>query len=300
MIVLFFFACAGTKTATKNPESLVSGMQEITKGTNWYQKGCRRRAMESFFRAFEAFTLGDHQNGIAMSLNNIGNIYRDDGDIATSILFFNDAARIYAEIQDDPGAIQALANKAAALIEADRLEEDADSLEGASKIAGRRNIRSISLMTRNAILLKRKGELRKAEALLYQAVGHADPINYSDTALANAALGQLLLETGKTDKAIERMKTALEADRLSGYVAGVADDLSILADLYLRNDDVALAVSHFKRSMKVHALLGNKEKVEELTDQLEKACEKTACHLDPFHQLIPYYMEKAALGKRCD
>jgi hypothetical protein len=79
--VLNGFGCAGGNAVKKKPEHIVSGMKEIQKGTTWYQKGCYKRSLEHFFRAHELFAASDQLDGVAMSMNNIGNIYRIMEDI---------------------------------------------------------------------------------------------------------------------------------------------------------------------------------------------------------------------------
>ena len=135
LFAVFLFACAGGNSAKKMPEHITAGMREITKGNSRYNMGCYRESLDYFFRAHEFFTASDQLNGVAMSLNNIGNVYRIIGDTESAILFFDEAFVVYTDIDDNKGAVQVLSNKAAAMIDGGMLEKATNVLDSAENIA---------------------------------------------------------------------------------------------------------------------------------------------------------------------
>ncbi|MEA3429491.1 MAG: tetratricopeptide repeat protein, partial [Thermodesulfobacteriota bacterium] len=220
--VLFLFGCAGGNAVKKKPEHIISGMKEIKKGTAWYQKGCYKRSLEHFFRAHELFAASDQLDGVAMSMNNIGNIYRIMEDFDSSLLFFEESIRIYQDIKNYKGLVQALSNKAAVLIDSDRLEDAAGILKSAEDIAQKNSIPTDHILNNWGILFIRQKEYSRAEEILNSALANADPENYSEYATVNFALGNLMRETGQYEKAVYFFKAALETDRLSGFHKGIA------------------------------------------------------------------------------
>ncbi len=272
--VLFLFGCAGGNAVKKTPDHIISGMKEIQKGTTSYKRGCYNRSLEYFFRAHELFAASDQLDGVAMSMNNIGNIYRIMEDIDSSLLFFEESISIYQDIKNYKGLAQALSNKAAVLIDGDRLEEAAGVLKSAEDIAQKNLISTGHILNNWGILFIRKKEYSRAEEILNSALANADPANYSEYATVNFALGTLMRETGRHEKAVYFFKAALETDRLSGFHKGIADDLSAIGDVNFSQGKYEPAVNYFKRSIKIYALIQNRSKVSEIMKKLDIASKK--------------------------
>lgn len=87
LFALFCFACAGGNSAKKIPEHITAGTKEMAGGIARYNKGCYQDSLEYFFKAHELFVASDQLSGVAMSLNNIGNVYRVTGDFDSALLF---------------------------------------------------------------------------------------------------------------------------------------------------------------------------------------------------------------------
>jgi tetratricopeptide (TPR) repeat protein len=273
--VLFLFGCAGGNAVKKTPDHISSGMKEIGKGATWYKKGCYNRSLEYFFRAHELFAASDQIDGVAMSMNNIGNIYRIMEDIDSSLLFFEESISIYQDIKDYKGLVQALSNKAAVLIDSDRLEEAAGVLKSAEDIAEKISISTGHISNNWGILFIRQKEYSRAEEILNSALANTDPDNHSEYATVNFALGTLMRETGRYEKAVYFFKAALETDRLSGFHKGIADDLGAIGDINFSQGKYEPAVNYFKRSIKIYALIQNRSKVTEIMKKLNIAAEKS-------------------------
>ena len=299
LLAAFLFACAGGKSVQKRPKDIVSGFKDIYKGTYWYQKGCYKRSLEYFFRAHELFAASDQLSGVAMSMNNIGNVYRTQGDIPGAILFFEESFDIYSDINDANGAVQALSNKAAALIDADRLDEAIDVLNAAEEMARKNEMQFVPLANNRGVLLVKKKEYECAEDILKKALSKADPANFSEFATVNFALGNLMQETGRHEEAVNFFEAALAADRSSGFHKGIADDLSAIGLTCLNLDKNELAVKHLKRSIKIYALMGDEKKVHETMEFLDMAAEKAKLNIDVTKHFVKTWLEDKAFENPC-
>ncbi len=298
-LAFFLFACAGGSTTKKTPEPSNAGIKEITRGNTRYKKGCFKDSLRYFFKAHELFTASDQPSGVAMSLNNIGNVYRATGDIESAVLFFDEALYIYESIADKKGSIQVLSNKAAALIDSNMLEEAVKTLKNAEDIAEKNKIVFGPLQNIRSILFIKKKEYKLAEETLQKAIANADPENLSEYANINFALGNLMLETKRYKNAVDFFKAALEADRLSGFSKGIADDLAAIGSAYLLQEKNELAINFLKRSIKVYALNRNHKKVLEIMKQLEKASEKTDFSIDVTKHFVNRWLEGKTYQNPC-
>jgi tetratricopeptide (TPR) repeat protein len=299
LLTVFLFACAGGKSAQKMPEHITAGMQAITKGISRYNKGCYQSSLEYFFRAHELFTASDQLSGIAVSLNNIGNVYRALGDGDSAVLFLDESFAIYTDIDDYQGAVQVLSNKAAALIDSGRLEKATNVLGTAEEIAQKNEISFSPLLNNRGILLIKKKEYQSAEEILKRALADADPQNFSEFATVNFALGNLMLETKRYQQAVNFFNAALEKDRSSGFYKGIADDLAAIGSAYLLQEKNELALSFFKRSIKIYALIGDPEKVHSILEQLEKIAAKTGFDITVTKHFVSRWLEGKALENPC-
>ncbi len=302
--ILFFifslFACAGSNSANKPPEPSNAGIKEITKGITRYKKGCYKDSLTYFFKAHELFTASDQLSGVAMSLNNIGNVYRATGDIESALLFFDESLTIYNSIDDKKGAMQILSNKAAALIDSDMLEEAAKSLKIAADISKKEQIVFGPLLNIRGILSIKKKEYKHAEDTLQKAVTTTEPRNLSELANVNFAMGNLMLETKQYKKAVDFFKSALEADRLSGFSKGIADDLAAIGSVYLLQGKNELAGNFLKRSIKIYALNRNHKKVHKIMKQLVQVSEKTGLNISVTKHFVKRWLEGKTQESPCN
>ena len=297
--ILFLFGCAGGNAVKKKPEHIISGMKEIRKGATWYKRGCYNRSLEYFFRAHELFAASDQLDGVAMSMNNIGNIYRIMEDIDSSLLFFEESISIYQDIKDYSGLVQALSNKAAVLLDSDRLEEAAGVLRLAEDIAQKNSIPANPILNNWGILFIRKKEYSRAEEILNSALANTDPADHSEYATVNFALGTLMRETGRYEKAVYFFKAALDTDRLSGFHKGIADDLGAIGDISFSQGKYEPAVNYFKRSIKIYALIENRNKVSEIMGRLVKAAEKAGLDISITEHFVKNWLEGKAFESPC-
>ena len=293
-------ACAGSNHVIKKSEKTVSGIKEIKKGTSLYKKGCYKRSLEHFLRAHELFVFSDDLKGVAMSMNNIGNVYRATDCISSAIPFFDESCRIFLYIKDTKGAVCALSNKTAALIEDGRLEEASDILSLAENLAKANKKFSVTLLRNRGILFIRKKKFKSAEDIFKKALNKVEPVNFSEIAAINFALGKLMLETNRSENAVEYFKKALSADQSSGFIKGTAEDLTAIGTIYYTQDKYELAVNSLNQSIKIYALIGNKDKVHEIMELLNKSSEKAAINIDVTKHFVKRWLEGKSLESLCD
>ena len=300
LFALFCFACAGRNSAKKMPEHITAGTKEMAWGIARYNKGCYKDSLEYFFKAHELFVASDQLSGVAMCLNNIGNVYRITGDFNSAVLFFDEAFAIYSDMGDPLSEVQILSNKVAALIDADRLEQAEKVLNIAEEIAKKNRIRFAPLLTNKGIILIKKTEYRPAEELMQTALSNTDPENPLEFSTVNFALGRLMFETQRYEKAIDFFKTALKTDRLSGFNKSIADDLAAIGSSYLKLGKDELAVNFLKRSVEIYALMGNHKKVQNIMEKLEKVSEKTGIDLSITKHFVNRWLQGKALESPCE
>lgn len=293
------WACAGGNSAPKRPPHLSDGMTVLTKGIARYDKGCYQQALEYFFRAHELFCAADQLSGVAMSLNNIGNVYRIVADTESAILFFDKSLNIYEDIGDQQGVVQVLSNKAAALIDGGQLEAAADVLKTAEDIAQKNSISYGPLLSNRGILFIKKKDYQQAKKILETALAKADPANVSEFATANFAYGTFMLATESYEKAVEFFETALSADRSAGFYNGIAGDLAAIGSAYLNSGCSERALEFFERSIKIYALIGNGAKVKTILEKLETISKTSGQDLRVTLHFVNQWIEGKAMEDLC-
>ena len=289
-----------SNNAVKKSDEITSGIKEIKKGTYLYKKGCYELSLEHFLKAHELFVFSDSLRGVAISMNSIGNVYRASGCISSATQFFDESYRIFLYITDTEGALQALSNKAAALLEDGRLEEASDILSRAERIAKNNNKLSVTLLKNQGILLIRKKEFKRAEHILKEACKKVETSNLLEKAAINFALGKIMSETERSDNAVEYFKKALSADQSSGFIKGIADDLAAIGTVYYNQDKHELAVNFFNRSIKIYALMRNEKKVHKIMDFLIKSSEKAKINISITKNFVKRWLEGKSLKCFCD
>ncbi|MEA1900584.1 MAG: tetratricopeptide repeat protein [Thermodesulfobacteriota bacterium] len=299
LFISMLFACTGNNVVKKS-DTTISGIKEIKKGTYLYKKGCYERSQEHFLKAHELFVFSDDLSGVAMSMNNIGNVYRTTGRIFSATQFFDESCRIFLYINEIEGAVQALSNKTAALIEDGRLEEASNALGLAENLAKNNKKLSVTLLKNRGILLIREEKFKSAEDILKKALNKVEPVNFSEIAAINFALGKLMFETKRFENAVEYFKKALSADKSSGFIKGISDDLAAIGTVYYNQDKYELAVNFFNRSIKIYALIGNEGKVHEIMELLNKSSEKAKINIIVTKNFVKRWLEGKSLKGFCD
>jgi tetratricopeptide (TPR) repeat protein len=297
-LLLFFClltACGGRNTV-RDSDLTVPAVRELSKGDALYRKGCYHESLPYLMRAHERFTALDDLPGVAMSMNNIGNVYRKIGDAESAILFFDSAYAIYTDIGQRDKSAQILVNKAAVLIQEDRLAEAEAVQKTAGGILDESGGSKVLLFSNQGMLLTRKGDYKGAEQLLLQALKACDPQNPAASATVHFSLGKLLTEKGRYDTALDHLQQALSADRATEFYDGIAGDLAAIGGVYERLGDHVAAANYYQRSVKIYALLQDTLKTTETMNLLEASA--SAANVDI--RVTRYFVNKWSKGEMLD
>ncbi len=291
-ILLLVFSCGGG-SVKKDPAPSHLAMKQLQKGLAWYQQGCFHQSLEAFTKAHELFAASDRLPGVAMSLNNIGNVYRYIGDSRSALLFFQEAYEIYFRLDNLEGVIQALSNQAAIHLQNDQLDEAAAVIQTTEKMAESSGKVLAHVLNNKGILLTRQHRYEEAETVLMQALDATAPENIHAYATVCSALGNLMAEKSDYDKALAFYEKALFFDRQSEFHPGLADNLKALGRVSLQQKNYDQATAYFQRSVKIYALFGNSEQVSSTMNILEE----TAKHSNTDVTLTRYFVDKWSRGE---
>jgi len=298
VFVLFAASCGGTKEGIV-PEHISAGTVQTSKGMPFYERGCYARALEYFYKANELFTAIGDSRGMAMSVNNIGVVYRAMGEAAAAIPFFEDALRMYRSLGDEEGIRQTLSNLAAAQVDTGDYASAARNIDEALKIRiGRKPF--APAMTVKGILLQRQGDVKGAEAMLTEALKNIDKKNPAGAAAANYAMGELLRGMTRYQEAVPYLGKALEYDREAGFYKGIADDLTALGRCRAGLRDDASAVNDWEQSVRIYALLRMEEKTRATMGLLEEAAKRSNRDISLTRALVDRWLKGEMTETICE
>ncbi|MBW1740350.1 MAG: tetratricopeptide repeat protein [Deltaproteobacteria bacterium] len=276
VLLMLVFACTAGKPVKRIPRHLSAGDKQMTKGLEWYQKGCYRKSLEYFFRAYELFSASDVLDGAAMSLNNIGTIYRITGNYEEAVSFFDESYAIYSDLNDQEGIVRALSNKAATFIHMDKLDRAEQVIDEALDLLPKKNKRLlVPLLQNKGVLLTKKGLYQAAEKVFNSCLNQSHSLDPLGMASLHFAFGNLMLKAGRPEKAVASFEKALSIDRKLGFYKGIADDLFFMGLAYIRQGHDKEAVKVWKRSVKIYALIDLAREVHETMKHLTEAAQKT-------------------------
>ncbi|CAN2041517.1 conserved hypothetical protein [Candidatus Magnetomoraceae bacterium gMMP-15] len=294
-LITIFLSCIPFSKSRSVSPYLSTAYSEINKGSAYYKKGCYQNAIEHFFRAYELFTLSDMPESAAMTLNNIGSVYRALGDHEKAVMFFDEAFYIYNNLKKQSGIIQALSNKAAALIDLNLLNEAEKLIEKAQKT----DKNFVPLLNNSGILLTRKKEFKQAEIIFKKALSKISSENFYETAMVHSSLGSLFMKTEQIEEALNHFEKALDADRILGFHSGMADDLENMAQASLLLGKTAEAVNYWKRSIKLYSLLGWNKKVNTSMEKWEKIANQAGIDISLIKFFTDLWFKNKSLEMIC-
>jgi tetratricopeptide (TPR) repeat protein len=296
-LTLILSACGGGPPLIATPPHLQAGTDQIIKGTAAYKKGCYKKAFELFFRAHELYAASDQMDGVAMSFNNIGTVYRATGDLESALAFFDKAGDIYRDLGNSSGEVQSLSNKAAVLIDLGRFDQAEAILDEASKKPAGGSF--APLLNNRGVLLTKKKDYPEAEKVLREALSAAGS-DLSLRATVNSAMGNLMLETKRYKEAVDFYMAALSADRTDGFYRGIADDLKGIGRAYLEMGDRAGAVRYWEQSVKIYALIGSSAEVKKIMADIKTAAEGTGVDIRVTELFVNRWLEGKLYENPCE
>jgi tetratricopeptide (TPR) repeat protein len=299
MLATAALACSPAAGVRKSPPAATQAMAALNKGIGWYDQGCYQRALEFFWTANERFSSLDQNEGVAASLNGIGNVYRHSGDGQQAEVYLKESLRLYRQINAAQKQVLVLANLAAVCMDAGKLQEAADYLNKAEQLPPPGGSLATVLYTNKGILQTRLKDYAAARKTLLAALSQANSQASPALASLQAALGSLEAETGQLQAALEYYQMALATDRSSGFYRGIADDLDQIGQLYVRQDHPGPALDYLLRSLKIHALLGDSQAVARLLAQCEPLAGKTGQDIQLSRFLADRWLEQSTVHPLC-
>lgn len=297
VLLSLVWACGGSpRQAPQPPVMARDGAKQIQKGNRQYAKGCYQRAAAHFSRAHAGFTAADDQPGIAVSLNSLGNVYQATGDVENAVAFFDEALTISSARGDQQAMLQALANKAAALIGADRFDDADEALAAAAALAPGP---FLPLQINRGILFLKRAAYPQAEATLEAALGRVSKEDHASRAKIQFALGRLKQAQGDSAGAGDHFQQALAADRTVGFYAGMAQDHTELGNIYREQGSLEKALAHYKQAVKIYALLGDAPRVNASLTELEKAADAAGADIRLTVHFAKSWLDDKGLKRPC-
>ncbi len=298
-VVFFVFACGGAGDIKKDPILTHPGHKHLQKGVGWYQRGCFHKSLQAFTKAHELFSASDRLPGVAMSLNNIGNVYRYIGDTRSALLFYHEAYAIYSQLGNNDGAIQALSNKAAILIQNNRLDDATATIQKATTLAESVGIALAQVLNNQGILLTRQKQYTDAESTLMKALEATSPQNLPTRATSFSALGNLMAAQGKYTQAIEFYLQALALDQEIGFHPGIADNLNAIGNAYFQMQQYDQAAAYLQRSVKIFALFGKTKQVARTLERLQTCAQHSDLDWTVTHHFVEKWLKGEVLEHPC-
>ena len=290
-ILCFCAACVAPEPVAPADKLARRNAYYYEKAQIHFKNGCYPKARSYFEDAHERYAAADDTTGMAHSLNGIANVYLRIGDHESALLLFDETIAAYERIGSTHGLIRALCNKAAILIQADRLTEAAALIDQAdTRSADGRELAALRMKTR-ALLLIRQGDAAGARNLLLNALAHTEAIDSGIRADIFFALGHLDLGD-KPQQACDHFSQALALDQSDQAYAQVAKDLKGLGICHSALGMHDKALDYFKRSAKIYALNGDRDQIDQIIPEMEQSAQETGADI----QVVKHYIRKWLVG----
>ncbi|BBO90836.1 tetratricopeptide repeat protein [Desulfosarcina ovata] len=290
------WACSVPVSMSTSARISAPGDQELKNGIYWYQKGCLRKAVDHLNAAHEMYCLADHPVGVARSLTSLGNVYRQAGDPENAGYFYDAAIAMARRCDDRQMVAQTLVNKVALLIDRDDRSAAEVLLEEARVLSQESGSVFAAVLNYQAVLMMKTQRNDQAALLLDQAESVATG---NIRATLHYTRGRLLMQTGKASRARNFFEQALEMDRQAGFSRGMAADLFAMADSYESSGEYDAALSCLERSLKIYALLEDRQRVLAGLDHLEGLARTTGSDIRVTLHVINQWLAGEAVDAIC-
>jgi tetratricopeptide (TPR) repeat protein len=293
LAVAFFTACAGGSAPPpeRQPEDLHRSIRYLNKGAIFYNKGCYAKAAYQFQKAHEMFTAADNLQGAADSLHSMANAYYRLNEMPSAVLVYDEAVGYYQLLEDREGQVRALSNKSVALAASGMFEAAESALNQADAVAGNGAILSGQRLKARAILKIKTGHFGEAKQLIRSAMRSIPKNEAGQYASAQYTMGYLLLQSHQAEDAISYLEKALESDQMSESYFAIAQDLEALADCHAELGRHDQAVNFYKRSIKIFALLGRTERIEQISPRMMKSASAGAVGIEATLHWVKQWLE---------
>lgn len=235
---------------------------EITKALNYYNQSLKTQK-EILPNVVSKNEMIGIKKGIASSFNNIGSIYRNQGDIQTALNYYNQAFKIQQEIDDKEGMAYSFINigtiynnqgdipKALEFYDKSlKLREEIGDKQGVAT-----SLNNIGLIYSGQGDIKNALKYHNQSLKLREEIGDKQGISYS---LDN--IGSIYNFQGDFNKALGNFERALKLREELDDKLGIANSLNNIGQIYGRKD-VLKAIDYYAKSLKILQEIDYKEGV---------------------------------------
>jgi len=268
VMLLMTWSCASSSEKEIAENFMVKrGTNLLAKGGRNLEKGCFKEAALNFTLAYQDFQASDHLPGMAQALNNLSVSLLGSEEPDKAELFASRALVINQSMGDSLG--QAANLSVLGMVHLSRGEdEDAkrlwhEALEKSHK--GSAELRS-KILNDLSVALIHTEKIEEARSHLNQALA-LNP----DSAAVHQNLGKVAERSGHLTMAEKYYLKALALDRKEGYTPGIATDLTMLGNLYLKMDRKPDAAETLARALGLRILLNQKDKADAVREDLRRA-----------------------------
>jgi tetratricopeptide (TPR) repeat protein len=268
ILLIMLWSCASPSKKESTENFMVKrGTNLLARGSRYLEKGCFKEAAGNFTLAYQDFQASDHLSGMAQALNNLAVSLLGEEDLEKAELFASRALIINRSLDDSLG--QAANLSVLGKIHLSRGEdEDARRLwqEALSKVHKQYAELRSKILNDLSVTFIHADKIEEAETHLNQALA-LNP----DSAAVHQNLGKVAELSGHLPMAEQYYLKALALDRKEGYTPGIAADLTVLGNLYLKMDRKPEAAETLARALGLRTLLHQKDKADAIRKDLRDA-----------------------------
>lgn len=192
----------------------------------------------------------------------MGNIFYANDDNQNALKHYQDALKIYEELNDTKGAADLYADIGEMYLDqrnyAKALEYFRKSLTNQEKVADQAGIVKANLKI--AEVYEQKGDIRSAREFNLKALESAEDLR-DEKLIGNALsnLGDVFVKLGNYQDALQYTLRSLEIKRSSGDNAGMAHVLTTMGDIYTKMGQFDKATNYFQEGLAIAKKIGARQ-----------------------------------------
>lgn len=211
--------------------------------------------------ASEAAKQLERKDALGAHLGNLGNVYRNLGEVKKAIEFYEKRIEIAREIGDRHGEGAALGNLGSAYYSLGEVQKAIElyekALVSAREIGNRRNegnwLGNLGLTYADLGEVKKAIEFHEQALTIYREIG-----DRRGEGIALGNLGNAYYSMGEVQKAIEFYEEALVIDREIGDRHGEGADLGNLGNAYYSMGEIQKSIEFYKEALVIAREIGDR------------------------------------------
>ncbi len=249
--IIAITGCGGGKRSSTVDTIKVDAKRMNLRGNELYYQGRYEDAARLYGRALSISEGIDHEEGVAESLNNLGQLYLVAGEYDDACAKFREALEINERIGNSKGAGANLNNLGSAQMKkGDLVAARLSFAEAMRRYRTGNDVEGIATVLSNDALVDiASGEFAAARDKLSRSLAMSLPKkNHRLSATSYYALGKLDESQGLFADALTSYSRALSEDKLVEYSNGIAKDLAALARLSLAIGNHSAAADYSARA----------------------------------------------------